>query len=70
MLPTADKIARLIFPARFWQINPQFAEIIRELSLLAKRQKAMLNDGRQLIKSSPLRTAIYSNLRSNPPQKW
>jgi len=48
MLPTADKIAKLIFPARFWQIHQQFAEIISELSLLAIRQKAMSFDGRQL----------------------
>jgi len=58
MLPTADKITKLIFPAHFWQIHPQFAEKVRELSLLAKRQKAMSFDGRQLIKFLPLPTVI------------
>ncbi len=58
MLPTADKIASLIFPARFWQIHPQFAEIIHEQPSLAIHQKAMSFDGRQLIKSSPLLRVI------------
>jgi len=58
MLPPADKIASLIFPARFWQIHPQLAQIIRELSLPAIHQKAMFFDGRQLIKFLPLPTAI------------
>jgi len=58
MLPTADKIASLIFPARFWQIHPHFAAKVCELSLLAIHQKAMSFDVRQLIKFLPLPTAI------------
>ena len=58
MLPTADKIASLIFPACFWQIHPQLAAKVRELSLPAIHQKAMSFDVRQLIKFLPPRRVI------------